>query len=226
MTSLRTQRPDYTKFIPLKELDLNVSIYTTRNLEKFPSTDLDLFDIHEELRKLDSRYRIPSFPELIKSIRTLKDIHPNIKAAILVVRTERTSDVLCWPNKNWDYAPGFIEPRLLRGKPPILIRGADFEKRGNKKIIKGGERIELPNYPKTSGELKRDIKELELSKGDHIFNKPYKMGEKPRGLRNLMVGGFSPSFEKVYANAVFSPWDVRNSIEYRLCTDRIPEASL
>ncbi|NIO44122.1 MAG: hypothetical protein GTN36_01010 [Candidatus Aenigmarchaeota archaeon] len=217
MTSF--QKPNYMKFIPLGQVGINICIHTTRNEEGSPP--LGLSEIYEELGKLELRYRIPTLPELLKSLRILSDINSEIREAILMVKTERSSDIICWPNKNWDYAPGIIEPNPGRGKHVLLIRGADFEKRGNKKIIKKGERIELPSYSEVVGELKFPIEELGLSKGDYIFNRPYKMREKNRGVRNLMVGSFTNNFENVFVNAVFPPWEARNEIEYRLCTDMI-----
>ncbi|NIM46835.1 MAG: hypothetical protein GTN40_01610 [Candidatus Aenigmarchaeota archaeon] len=224
MNSLSIKEPSILEFMPLTDLGISVCPYTVKGLDGFPS-EKTLFEIKEELKKVETGYRMLSFSELIKVRRILKTIpHPRIEAELSRRKSEITGDIFSWPDKNWNYYPYIEKPKQQKGRHLLLIRRFDYEKRGNEHVIIGGERIELPEA-EVSGELGRRIKELDLDIEDYIFNKPYRGWEKERGLRVLILGN-DISSEKVHLNAVFSPfpWDKRARVEYRFCIDRIPIA--
>jgi len=224
MSALKIQRPDYTKFIHLKQAGFSIAGYRTRNLEGLLST-LDWHEIKEEFKKLKPEYYLPSFKEVTEAFEALVNYYPNYQkiAVDMLGIQERTDDIICWPDKNWFYAR-IIEPRIQRGEHPVLIQKADSERRGNKNIIKGGERIEIPYFPKTSGKMTVNIKELGLSKGIHVFSSS-DYGEH-EGIRNLICGNMSINPKNRILISSVSPQFKNEKIGFRLFTKRTSESNL
>jgi hypothetical protein len=220
MESLSIRVPDPLKdFVPSKDLGISVCPYTVRDLNGSPSKQ-NWWWVQEKLKKLDYRFRVPSLEELIRVIRDFKaKPQYRVKADILRKKSEMSSDLICQPHPESETYSPKIEPRIQKGKEIFLIRGAVSGKRGGKKIFKGGERIELPEHFKESGELGVRIKELGLNLGDYIFHRPYRgRYEADEGLRALVIGNITS--KKVGINATLSPFDPEHGVEYRFCMDK------
>lgn len=98
--------------------------------------------------------------------------NPKVEIGMRTGPEEHTDSLIAHPNKDGNYASNLNNTRLPKrgkGKYALLVEGSTVEKTGDKTyVIDGGEVIELPDFPKLSGVLGRDIPELGLVSGAYL----------------------------------------------------------
>ena len=198
-------KPDYREFVYFKQLDFSIAPNMVPGSNGF-FLSLNWFGRKRMLKCLESdHYRLASLKELNKAFDYSWKSKFNEVAVSMVSTIEAADDIICFPIDNVGRYPRCFEPRLQTGDYPMLIQKADEEKRGSKDIVKGGERIEIPEFPTKSARLREKIEVLGLARGTKIIYSD-RYDEEQKGVKNLIRGNMSINPKNRYVLATFSPW--------------------
>jgi len=219
MEALNSKEIDHREFVYFKQLGFSIAPRMVPRPDGFPLA-LNWFERKRLLKSLESsHYHLASLKELIDAFDYSWKSEFREVAISMIDTIEGTDDIICVPIDNLGNYPRFIEPRPQRGEYPLLIQRADEEKRGSDEFIKGGERIEVPEFPTRSVKLGEDIKILGLTKGTKIhYSDIY--DSKYRGVKNLIRGKMHIKPKNRYVLAAFSPHRKFEKIGFRLCSDK------
>ncbi len=209
-------KPDYREFVYFKQLNFSIA----PNMVPGPNgffLSLDWFGRKRFLKRLGSdHYRLASLKELNKAFEYSWKSEFSQVGVSMINTIEGTDDIMCFPVDSFGHWQRYIEPRLQgRWDYPVLIQGADEERRGSKNIVKGGERIEIPEFPTKSARLREKIEVLGLARGTKIiYSDQY--DEEQKGVKNLIRGNMSVNPKNRYVLATFSPWRRIERMGFRL----------
>lgn len=137
--------------------------------------------------------------------------HPEIEKDMITGQVEWTDSLIAWPNSDGKYANN-LNPNPKEGKYPLLIENSVVERRNGNYVIDGGERLELPNFPRSSDRLKNPIPELELISQAYLWSNP--AFDYEQGLRAVVRGRYLVPRERRFDASAdggafgvgFGPW--------------------
>ncbi len=148
--------------------ELNLYVATTKALtDGRPIVDITWYAAKQWVQ--ERGLVIPTSKEWSAARAYFEKNHLDIERDMISGPAEWTDSLIAWPNKDGSYSPQ-LNPKVKQGKVPVLIEGSFVDTRNGNYLIDGGERVELPTFPKSDGRLRNHIPELGLIEDAYIWS--------------------------------------------------------